>query len=91
MKKTLMIISLSAALLLSALSFVSAQEQPKPQKDTVNMDTQARPTNYYAIEDDKTAPEKGKAKSSSFPIIIIAGAVVIVGAVAFFLLKKKKK
>jgi LPXTG-motif cell wall-anchored protein len=91
MKKTLMIISLSAALLLSGLSFVSAQEQPKPQKDTVNMDTQAKPTNYYAIEDEKTAPEKGKTKSSSFPIIIIVGAVVIVGAAAFFFLKKRKK
>jgi LPXTG-motif cell wall-anchored protein len=91
MKKTLMIISLSAALLLSGLSFVSAQEQPKPQKDTVNMDTQAKPTNYYAIEDEKTTPEKGKTKNSSFPIIIIVGAVVIVGAAAFFFLKKRKK
>ena len=91
MKKTLMIISLSAAMLVSGLSIISAQEQPKPQKDSVNMDTQAKPTNYYAIEDDKTAPEKGKAKSSSFPIIIIVGAVVIVGAAAFFLLKKKKQ
>ena len=91
MKKTLMIISLSAAMLLSGLSFISAKEQPKPKKDTVNMDTQAKPTNYYAIEDEKTAPEKGKAKSSSFPIIIIVGAVVIVGAAVFFLLKKKKQ
>ena len=88
MKKTLMIISLSAVMLLSGMRFISAQEQPKPKKDTVNMDSQAKPTNYYAIEDDKTAP--GKAKSSSFPIIIIVGSVVIVGAAAFFLLKKKK-
>jgi LPXTG-motif cell wall-anchored protein len=91
MKKALMIISLSAGMLLSGLSFISAQEQPKPKKDTVNMDTQAKPTNYYAIEDEKTAPEKGKAKSSSFPIIIIVGAVVIVGAAVFLLLKKKKQ
>jgi LPXTG-motif cell wall-anchored protein len=91
MKKTLMIISLSATLVLSGLSFVSAQEQPKPQKDTVNMDTQAKPTFYYATEDEKTALEKGKGKSSASTIAIIAGAVVIVGAAAFFLLKKKKQ
>jgi LPXTG-motif cell wall-anchored protein len=89
MKKTIMIISLSAALFVSGLSFVSGQEQPKPKKDTVNMDTQAKPTNYYAVEDEKTAPEKGKSATGT--IAIIAGAVILVGAAAFFLLKKKKQ
>jgi len=91
MKKTLLIISMSAALLVSGLSFVSAQEQPKPQKDTVNMDTQAKPTFYYATEDEKTASEKGKGKSYAGTIAIIGGAVVVAGAAAFFLLKKKKQ
>jgi hypothetical protein len=91
MKKTLMIISLSATLVFSGLSFVSGQEQPKPQKDTVNMDTKAKPTFYYATEDEKTASEKGKGKNSAGTIAIIAGNVVIFGAAAFFLLKKKKQ
>jgi len=91
MKKTLMIISLSAILLLTGLSFVSAQEQPKPQKDTVNMDTQAKPAFYYATEDDKTTPGKGSGKGAALTFGIIAGAVVIVGAAVFFLLKKKKQ
>ncbi|MGD0340430.1 MAG: hypothetical protein ABSA76_01800 [Bacteroidales bacterium] len=91
MKKILIIISLSAALLFSGLNFVSAQEQPKPQKDTVNVDTKAKPTYYYATEDEKTAPNKGKGKASGLPIIIIVAAVVVVGAAAFFLLKKKKQ
>ena len=88
MKKSVLVFSMTLLLVFSGLSLVMGQQQPKPKKDTVNMDTQAKPTNYYAIEDDKTAP--GKAKSSSFPIIIIVGSVVIVGAAAFFLLKKKK-
>lgn len=91
MKKTIMIISLSAGLLISGLSFVSGQEQPKPQKDTVNMDTKAKPAFYYATEDEKTATGKGSGKSSAGTIAIIAGAVVIFGTTAFFLLKKKKQ
>jgi len=47
------------------------------------MDTNAKPTFYYPVEDEK----KG---ISGTTIGIIAGAVVVVGAVAFFLLKKKK-
>jgi LPXTG-motif cell wall-anchored protein len=91
MKKTMMIISLSAALLVSGLSFISGQEQPKPQKDTVNMDTQAKPTFYYATEDEKTASGKGSGKSSAATIAIISGALVVVGAAGFFFLKKKKQ
>jgi hypothetical protein len=55
------------------------------------MDTKAKPTFYYATEDEKTASEKGKGKNSAGTIAIIAGNVVIFGAAAFFLLKKKKQ
>ena len=70
-------------LIVSGMRVAVAQDQPKPKKDTVNMDTNAKPTFYYPVEDEK----KG---ISGATIGIIAGAVVVVGAVAFFLLKKKK-
>ncbi|MGB8492495.1 MAG: LPXTG cell wall anchor domain-containing protein [Bacteroidales bacterium] len=87
MKRSILIISLSAVLLLSGFILVVAQEQPKPQKDTVNMDTDAKPSFYYNVEDEKSG-SKGSGKSST--IAIIAGAVVVVAGAAFFLLKKKK-
>ncbi len=77
----------SMILALTGLTTAMAQEQPAPQKDTVNMDTDARPTQYYDIEDDKTEPEKG---SSTGLIIGLIAAVAVVGSVAYFLLKKKK-
>ena len=83
MKKSVLVFSLTLLLIVSGLRVVVAQEQPKPKKDTVNMDTNAKPTFYYPVEDEK----KG---ISGTTIGIIAGAVVVVGAVAFFLLKKKK-
>jgi LPXTG-motif cell wall-anchored protein len=90
MKRTFLTIALSALFALSGIVPALAQEQPKPQKDTVNIDTDAKPKFYYAVEDEKTAGEKGSGKSSATTIVIIAGAVVVVGAAAFFLLKKKK-
>lgn len=87
MKKSVLVLSLSVLLLLGGLCVVVAQEQPKPKKDTVNMDTDAKPTFYYPVEDDKN---KAKGKGSVGTIAIIAGAVVVVGAAGFFLLKKKK-
>jgi hypothetical protein len=89
MKKTLLIISLSFVLALSGISFASAQEQPKPQKDTVNMDTDAKPTFYYATEDEKA----GAPKSHSGMVVpIIIGCVVIVaGIVTVVILKNRKK
>jgi LPXTG-motif cell wall-anchored protein len=90
MKKTLMALSLSAALLTGFTGFVSAQEQPKPQKDTVNMDTDAKPTQYYATEDEKSGPATKAGKSQTGTIIIIAAAFLVVAGAAFFLLKKKK-
>jgi LPXTG-motif cell wall-anchored protein len=60
------------------------RSRPKPKKDTVNMDTNAKPTFIIRLRMTK------KGKSPFATIAIIAGAVVIVGAGAFFLLKKKK-
>jgi LPXTG-motif cell wall-anchored protein len=88
MKKTILTIALTAFFLFNGITLIIAQEQPKPQKDTVNIDTDAKPTFYYAVEDEKTTGETGK--SSAGTIAIIAGAVVVAGAAAFLLLKKKK-
>jgi LPXTG-motif cell wall-anchored protein len=86
MKKSILVFSMALLLILGGMNVTIAQEQPKPKKDTVNMDTDAKPTFYYAVED-----EKSKAKgNSSATIPIIIGAVVVVGAAGFFLLKKKK-
>lgn len=90
MKKYFLILSLSAIIIFSGLNLVSAQEQPKPKKDTVNMDTDAKPTFYYAVEDEKTAAKSDSEKVSVSTVILIAGVVVAAGAAGFFLLKKKK-
>jgi LPXTG-motif cell wall-anchored protein len=86
MKKTVLTLSMTLLLIFSGLNVVVGQEQPKPKKDTVNMDTDAKPTFYYPTEDEKGT----KGKSSVVTIGIIAGAVVVAGAAAFFFLKKKK-
>ena len=84
MKKTVLAMSVGAMLLAGGLRMAAAQDQPKPKKDTVNMDTDAKPTFYYAED------EKAKSKSG-FPVVaIIAGAVVVVAAGAFLVLRKKK-
>jgi LPXTG-motif cell wall-anchored protein len=88
MKKSILAITFSVMLIISGLTAINAQEQPAPQKDTVNMDTDAKPTQYYDIEDEKV--ETGKEDSNPVLIALIAGAVIVVGGVAFFLLKKKK-
>jgi len=85
MKKVVLIFSMTLLLLHCGFNKAIAQEQPKSKKDTVNMDTDAKPTFYYATEDEK--PVK---RGSGATIAIIAGAVLIVGAAGFFLLKKKK-
>ena len=87
MKKSVLMFSMTLILIFSGLNVAAGQEQPKPKKDTVNMDTDAKPTFYYAVEDDKG---KTKGMSSAVKIGIIAGAVVVVGVAGFFLLKKKK-
>jgi LPXTG-motif cell wall-anchored protein len=87
MKKTVLTLSMTLLLVFSGLNMVIGQEQPAPKKDTVNMDTDAKPTFYYPTEDEKGA---SKGKSSVATIGIIAGAVVVAGVAAFFFLKKKK-
>jgi len=89
MKKTILVISLSVILAISGLIRAAAQDQPKPKKDTVNIDTDAKPTLYYDTQDDKTAAGVSR-KSSTGTIALIVGAVIVIGGVAFFLLKKKK-
>lgn len=84
MKKSILAFSIASLLLAGSLKTAVSQDQPKPKKDTVNIDTDAKPTFYYAEE------EKQASKSNGATIGIIAGAVIVVGAAAFFLLKKKK-
>ncbi len=86
MKRSVLVFSMTALLLISGVKIVTAQDQPVPKKDTVNMDTDAKPTFYYATEDEKSEGKGG----STMMIALIAGAVIVVGAGAFFLLKKKK-
>lgn len=83
MKKSILVLSITMLLIFSGLKVVIGQEQPKPKKDTVNMDTNAKPTFYYPVED-------SKSKSHIGTIVIIAGVVIVAGAAGFFLLKKKK-
>jgi LPXTG-motif cell wall-anchored protein len=84
MKKSILVLSITMLLIFSGLKIATGQEQPKPKKDTVNMDTDAKPTYYYPVEDEK------KGKSSVATIAIVVGAVVVVGAAGFYFLKKKK-
>ena len=88
MKKALL--SLSLVMLCAFYGFAPAfsQDQPRPQKDTVNIDTDAKPKTYYDVEDDDRNAS-GKEKGSAGTIAIIFGAMVVVGAAAFFLLKKR--
>jgi len=84
MKKLFLVFSLVLLLFFGGINMTSAQDQPQPKRDTINMDTDAKPTFYNAVEDEK------KGKSPVVTIALIAGAVIVVGAAAFFLLKKKK-
>ena len=83
MKKIVLIFSI--IMLLISVNMVAAQEQPKPKKDTVNIDTDAKPTFYYAEED-----EAAEAKGNTTTIAIIAGVVIILAGGFFFVMKKKK-
>lgn len=79
---------LALGLLTTGLISLNAQDQPKPKKDTVNMDTYAKPETYYAVEDEKGAAGK---ESGGFPVIAVVAGVVVVGGIAAFLALKKKK
>jgi len=87
MKKSIIALSLFVVLMLGGIRFAAAQDQPKGQKDTVNMDTNAKPEHYYAVEDEKKTSKSG----SGVVIAAVAGAVVVVAVAGFFLLRKKKK
>lgn len=86
MKKALLIISLTALFAVTGLTMAYAQDSQT--KDTVNMDTEAVPTFYYDVEDEKAAADKEKGSGGTVAIII--GAVVVIGAAAYFMMKKKK-
>jgi hypothetical protein len=89
MKKSVLVFSMISMLAIGGLNVASAQDQPKPKKDTVNMDTYSKPEVYYPVEDEKTGASD--TKKGGFPIIaIVGGVVVIAGVTAFFALKKKK-
>ena len=90
MKKSVLVFSMASLLLIGGMNMANAQDQPKPKKDTVNIDTDAKPTFYYAVEDEK-AGAKGSSDKGGFPVIpVIAGVVVVGAGAAFFVLKKKK-
>ena len=91
MKKAILILSLAGLLMMVNSGKVISQEKPKPKKDTVNLDTDAKPKFYYAVEDEKAKAPLNKSGGSTATIVMIAGAVVIVGATVFFMMKKKKK
>lgn len=87
MKKAFLTFSAAVMLLMAGMQLANAQnQQPAPQKDSVNADTYAKPENYYSVEDEK----KGKSGTGT-TVAIVAGAVVVVGAAGYFLLRKKKK
>lgn len=89
MKRAFLILSLSG-LILAGFGSVLAQEQPKPKKDTVNMDTDAKPKFYYAVEDEK-ATKSAQKRGAGTTIAIVCGGVVVAAGVGFFLLKRKKQ
>ena len=88
MKKTILAILVTVLVFFAGLNLVNAQEQPAPKKDTVNMDTDAKPEFYYAVEDEESMD--GTKGGNTSTIIIIVAAVVIIGGVAVMLLRKKK-
>jgi LPXTG-motif cell wall-anchored protein len=87
MKKTVLTFVFAFLLLFGGFSLVNAQDQPAPKKDTVNIDTEAKPEKFYAIEDEESMDDGEESNSTT---IIIIAAVIILGGVALILLRKKK-
>ena len=85
MKRLILVLSVTAMFFFGGLKVANAQEQPAPRKDTVNIDTDAKPTFYYAVEDEAT-----ESKGNTTTIVIIAAAAVILAGGVFLFLKKKK-
>lgn len=88
MKKSVFVFLVSVLLIIGGMNFLNAQEQPAPKKDTVNMDTDAKPEVFYAIEDEESA--KSEKSGNTTTIVLIAGAIIVIGGAAYFLTKKKK-
>lgn len=88
MKKSFLALLIACVLILSGITIANAQEQPAPKKDTVNMDSNAKPEFYYEIEDGESM--NAEKKSNSTVIIIAAVAVVVVGGAVVMLTRKKK-
>jgi LPXTG-motif cell wall-anchored protein len=86
MKRIFLMITLTLFLINGRLIPSFSQDQPKPKKDTVNIDTDAKPVFYYAAEEEKGQSKKG----SGTTVVIIAGIVVIAGAAGFFFSRKRK-
>lgn len=87
MKKSVIVL-LFSVFLLACTGIINAQDQPVPKKDTVNMDTDAKPEFYYAIEDEESMEDQ---KSSNSTVIIIAAVVVLAGVLTVVLVRKRKK
>jgi hypothetical protein len=66
----------------------TAVSQPAPKKDTINMDTYAKPQTYYDIEDEESMGKKGKGSGSI--VIIIVASIVVIGGIALILMRRKK-
>ena len=75
---------MTVAIFLTGSNLASGQDQPKPKKDTVNIDTDAKPQFYYAEEDEATE------KKGNFPVAAIVAVVIAVIGSGYFLTKKKK-
>ena len=91
MKKAILIFFMAALLFLSGLYPLVAQDEPKPKKDTVNMDTDAKPTFYYAEEDEKSGSKGNSGGGSGSTAAIIGGVVLLLAVAGYFLLRKKKQ
>jgi len=85
MKKSVLVLTMAFILVAGSLKVAVSQEQPKPKKDTVNIDTDAKPTFYYAEE------EQAKAKGGFPTIAVSAGVAVIIALGIIVFLRKKKK
>ena len=90
MKKAILMFSLTALLSFGGFIHSMAQVQPEPKKDTVNIDTDAKPTFYYAEEDKKSGSESNLNGGSGTTVMIIGGAILIIAIAGYFLLRKKK-
>lgn len=87
MKKSFLTLLIAFVLILSGITIANAQEQPAPKKDTVNMDSNAKPEFYYEVEDGESMNTEKKSNST---VIIIAVVAVVIAGGAVVMLRKKK-